>query len=114
MTRLEQDRRAFLGEAPAAGEATARPLRSAVLVGVSYLLGALVPVLPVALGTRTVAVSLVTGALVTVVVSAILAFLSGMKVGRRLLTNVTILAAAVAVTSVIGLAARHIWGISVT
>lgn len=112
MTRLEQDRRAFLGERPAAGATMARPLRSAVVVGVSYLLGALVPVLPVVLGARTVAVSLVTGALMTVVVSAILAFLSGMKTGRRLLTNVAILAAAVAVTYAIGLAARQIWGIS--
>lgn len=113
MTRLEEERRAFLGEAAATGRPAARPLRSAVLVGVSYLLGAIVPVLPVALGAHSIAVPIVTGALATLVVSAILAFLSGMRLGRRLATNVAILGAAVAVTYVIGLAAKALWGISV-
>jgi VIT1/CCC1 family predicted Fe2+/Mn2+ transporter len=87
--------------------------RDAVLVGVSYLLGALVPVLPVLLGARTVTVSLVSGAVVTVLVSTVLAFLSGMNLRRRLITNVVILASAVAITYVIGLAARRLLGIAV-
>jgi hypothetical protein len=49
-----------------------------------------------------------------VCVSAMLSFLSGMRLGRRLVTNVVILGAAVAVTYLIGLAAKAIWGISVT
>jgi predicted membrane protein (TIGR00267 family) len=114
MTRLDQERRAFLGEGSEGAGPVARPLRAALLVGVSYLLGAIVPVLPVALGARSIAVPIVTGALVTVVVSAILAFLSGMRLGRRLTTNVAILGAAVAVTYLIGLAAKAIWGISVS
>jgi VIT1/CCC1 family predicted Fe2+/Mn2+ transporter len=114
MTRLEEDRRAFLGESVSDPRGVTRPVRSAVLVGVSYLLGALVPVLPVALGAHSIAVPIVTGALATVCVSAILAFLSGMRLGRRLVTNVAILGAAVAVTYLIGLAAKAIWGISVT
>lgn len=113
MTRLEEERRAFLGEGAEGARPAARPLRSAVLVGVSYLLGAIVPVLPVALGARSIVVPILTGALVTVAVSAILAFLSGLRLGRRLATNVAILGAAVAVTYLIGLAAKAIWGISV-
>jgi VIT1/CCC1 family predicted Fe2+/Mn2+ transporter len=88
-------------------------LRDAVLVGVSYLLGALVPVLPVMLGARTVVISLVAGGVVTVLVSAALAFLSGMNLRRRLVTNVVILASAVALTYAIGLAARSLLGIAV-
>jgi VIT1/CCC1 family predicted Fe2+/Mn2+ transporter len=114
MTRLEEERRAFLGESPAEVTSAARPLRAAGLVGVSYILGALVPVLPVALGARNIAVPILTGAVATVTVSAILAFLSGMRMGRRLTTNATILGAAVAVTYLIGLAAKAIWGISVS
>lgn len=114
MTRLEDERRAFLGESPADTRPAARPLRAAVLVGVSYVLGALVPVLPVALGAHSIAVPILTGAVATVTVSAIVAFLSGMRVGRRLMTNAAILGAAVAVTYLIGLAAKAIWGISVT
>jgi len=81
-------------------------------VGVSYLLGALVPVLPVLLGAKTVAVSLAAGGVVTLVVSAVLAFLTGMEIRKRLLTNLVILAAAVGVTYTIGLAARRLFGIA--
>lgn len=110
---LEAGKRAFLGEGRPGEEAGTAPLRAALVVGVSYLLGATVPVLPVLLGAATLLASAVAAALVTVVVSSILAFLSGMQLGRRLLTNVLILGAAVAVTYAIGLLARTLWGISV-
>jgi VIT1/CCC1 family predicted Fe2+/Mn2+ transporter len=111
--RIETGKRAFLGESPGQAARAGSPLRAAVLVGVSYVLGALVPVLPVLLGARTVVVSLVAGGVITVIVSAVLAFLSGMELRRRLLTNVVILAAAVGITYVIGLAARALLGIAV-
>lgn len=111
--RLEAGRRAFLGQDGGPGGGGTPPLRSALLVAVSYLAGATVPVLPVVLGARTVAASLVAGGLVALLVSAVLAFLSGMKLGRRLGTNVLLLAAAVAVTYAVGLAARSLWGIAV-
>jgi VIT1/CCC1 family predicted Fe2+/Mn2+ transporter len=50
---------------------------------------------------------------VIVIVSAILAFLSGMNVKRRILLNLAILAAAVAISYLIGLVAQSVWGISV-
>lgn len=111
--RLEAGRRAFLGREGGPDGAGTVPLRSALLVAISYLAGATVPVLPVLLGARTVVASLVAGALVALLVSAVLAFLSGMKLGRRLGTNVLLLGAAVAVTYMVGLAARSLWGISV-
>jgi len=113
MTRLERDRRRFLGQPDADADGEPAPLRDAVLVGVSYLVGALVPVLPVLLGARTITASIVVGALATVTVSAILAFLSGMRLGRRLLVNGAILAAAVAVTYAIGLLAKAVFGVEV-
>jgi vacuolar iron transporter family protein len=110
--RIEEGRRAFLGKGSGATR-VGSPLRAAVLVGVSYLLGALVPVLPVLLGARTVAIPLVAGGVATIIVSSALAFLSGMNLRRRLVTNVVILGAAVAITYVIGLAARQLLGIAV-
>jgi VIT1/CCC1 family predicted Fe2+/Mn2+ transporter len=109
--RIEAGKRAFLGEArpPRAGGGS--PRRAALLVGVSYILGAAVPVLPVAFGARTVAVSLLAGGVAALAVSAVLAFLSGMDLKRRLLTNLAILGAAVAVTYAIGLLARALFGI---
>lgn len=46
-----------------------------------------------------------------VLVSAILAFLSGMDVRRRILMNLGIMAAAVAITYAIGLLAKSTWGL---
>jgi VIT1/CCC1 family predicted Fe2+/Mn2+ transporter len=69
--------------------------------------------LPVLLGARTAWPSLLTAGTVLVVVSMLLAFLSGMDVRRRILTNVLIMAIAVAITYAIGLVARAIWGVSI-
>lgn len=82
-------------------------------VQVSYLVGACVPILPVLVGAKSVWVSIAAGAVATVVVSAVLAFLSGMDLRRRLALNAGIVAAAVAVTYLIGLGVRALWGIEV-
>ena len=109
----ETERRRFLGEAVGSGDAAATAVGSALLVGVSYLAGAFVPVLPVLIGAKTILPSLVTAGSVIVVVSALLAFLSGMDVRRRILTNLGIMAAAVGITYGIGLLTSALWGISV-
>ena len=113
MTRLERDRLRFLGESADDVAPELAVLRDAVLVGVSYLLGPLVPVLPVLLGARTIVGSIIVGAIATVAVSAILSFLSGMRMGRRLLINGAILAGAVLVTYAIGLLAKSLFGVAI-
>jgi VIT1/CCC1 family predicted Fe2+/Mn2+ transporter len=72
-----------------------------------------VPVLPVVFGARTLLPSLIVAGGVIVLVSTILAFLSGMDVKRRIALNLGIIAAAVAISYVIGLIAKAAWGISV-
>ena len=110
---MEARRGRFLGAPAAAGEAADSPMASGVRVGVSYVVGAVVPVLPVLFGARTLLPSLLVAGAVIVLVSTILAFLSGMDVKRRILLNLGIIAAAVAVSYVIGLVAKAAWGISV-
>lgn len=109
----ETERRRFLGEAVAGGGAAGTPLASALLVGVSYLAGAFVPVVPVLIGAKTILPSLLTAGSVIVVVSTLLAFLSGMDVRRRILMNLGIMAAAVGITYGIGILTKALWGISV-
>jgi VIT1/CCC1 family predicted Fe2+/Mn2+ transporter len=111
--RLERERRRFLGEAPAADEAGDSPLASAFVVGASYLAGALVPVLPVLFGAHTALPSILVAGSLVILVSVLLAFLSGMEIRRRVLINVVIVAAAVGVTYAIGLLVRRVWGITV-
>ncbi|MCX5788075.1 MAG: VIT1/CCC1 transporter family protein, partial [Elusimicrobia bacterium] len=94
-------------------EGPASPVRAAALVGVSYFTGALIPIFPVLLGARNLGASLLAAGSVLALVSLILAFLSGMAIRRRVLTNLLLMALAVGVTYGIGIFARRMWGISV-
>jgi len=108
----ERARARFLGEDAADDGASESPFGAAMLIGVSYFAGALVPVLPVLFGARSALVSLIAAGSVIVVVSMLLAFLSGMNVWRRITTNLVIIAAAVAITYAIGLVTKAVFGVS--
>jgi vacuolar iron transporter family protein len=112
LDRTEQRRLRFLGEATSEAE-DPRPLASAVAVGASYFVGAFIPVAPVLLGATSVFASAVAAGVIIVVVSLLLAFLSGMDVRRRVTMNLVIVAAAVVVTYAIGLLVKAVWGIAV-
>ncbi|HWN04055.1 MAG TPA: VIT1/CCC1 transporter family protein, partial [Candidatus Dormibacteraeota bacterium] len=73
-------RRRFLGEPEPPTDPSDTPIRSGMRVGLSYVVGAVVPVLPVAFGARTLLPSLIVAGGVIVLVSTVLAFLSGMVV----------------------------------
>ena len=109
----EARRRRFLGEPEPPTDPSDTPIRSGMRVGLSYVVGAVVPVLPVAFGARTLLPSLIVAGGVIVLVSTILAFLSGMVVRRRIALNLGIIAAAVLISYVIGLIAKAAWGITV-
>jgi vacuolar iron transporter family protein len=106
-------RRRFLGEPEPPTDPSDSPVRSGMRVGLSYVVGAVVPVLPVAFGARTLLPSLIVAGGVIVLVSTVLAFLSGMVVRRRIALNLGIIAAAVLISYAIGLIAKAAWGISV-
>lgn len=109
----EARRRRFLGEPETAVASGDTPLGSGLRVGVSYVIGAVVPLLPVFFGARTLWPSLIVAGGVIVLVSTLLAFLSGMDLKRRILMNLGVIAAAVALSYAIGLLAQRVWGISV-
>jgi VIT1/CCC1 family predicted Fe2+/Mn2+ transporter len=108
----EDERRRFLGEA-VASEGAEGPLGAALVVGMGYLAGALVPIVPVLFGARTMLPTVVAASVVTVAVSAIVAFLSGMDVRRRIALNAAVTGLAVVVTYGIGLLANSLLGISI-
>ena len=108
----EAERKRFLGTAES-GRLPERPLVSALVVGIGYIAGALVPLLPVLFGATGMLPTVLAASLTIVVVSTIVAFLSGMDVRRRVVMNLIITGMAVVVTYSIGLLAKGIWGISV-
>jgi VIT1/CCC1 family predicted Fe2+/Mn2+ transporter len=112
VARTERRRRRFLGE-DAGPESGDRPWVSGLVVGASYFGGAVIPVLPVALGATSALASIVTAAGVILVVSLLVAFLSGMSIRRRVAMNLVIIAVAVGVTYALGTLARALWGIEV-
>ncbi len=118
----EEDKKRFLGNASLPGvfdetavreEPQDHPLRSAIVVGVSYFAGAMVPLLPVLFGATDALFSLITAGSVIILVSMLLAFLSGMDIKRRILTNLVIIAAAVGITYAIGRMVKDLFGIAV-
>jgi VIT1/CCC1 family predicted Fe2+/Mn2+ transporter len=111
--RTESGKRLFLGEASTEAEMAEQPLQSAMFVGGAYFIGALVPVLPVAFGAQSAWPSIVAAGVMSVSVSAVLAFLSGMNLRRRITLNLLIVLVAVSATYGIGLIAKRLWGVSV-
>jgi vacuolar iron transporter family protein len=107
----EDERRRFLGQ-PVPDTAAATPGSSALVVGLGYFAGALVPVLPVLFGAKGMLPTVVAAGLMIVAVSAIVAFISGMDVRRRIVLNAIITGIAVVVTYAIGRLARAVWGVS--
>ncbi len=107
---VENGKKEFLGEKPEQKEART-PLGSALVVGISYFIGAMIPVTPVILGAKTAISSISAGAILVIFVSYIIATLSGMRVGKRITTNIIIIALAVSVTYTIGIAAKNVLGI---
>ncbi len=105
-------RRRFLNE-PVSEEPTERALASAAIVGIGYFIGAVVPVLPVVFGARTVWPTVVTGGTMIVAVSAIVAFISGMNVRRRIARNVVITGLAVIVTYLLALLTKRLLGVAI-
>jgi len=112
--RIETAKKEFTTEKKSDNDSgTENPMQSAVIVGVSYLLGAVVPVLPILLGASNIWWPLAVAAIIMVFISTVIAFLSGMRISRRLLMNLAILVIAVGVTYAVGLLVRSVFGISI-
>jgi VIT1/CCC1 family predicted Fe2+/Mn2+ transporter len=110
LRETEEARQRFLAE-PIVTDAVESPLASAAIVGLGYFVGAVVPVLPVLFGARTVWPTVLTGGAMIVAVSAIVAFISGMDVRRRIVRNVVITGVAVVVTYTLGLLTKRLLGV---
>ncbi len=107
----EVARKIFLGEESESSPMEEQPLSSALVVGSAYLMGAVVPVLPVLIGATDALFSVLTAGMMVVLVSTILSFLSGMDITRRILLNLVIITIAVSVSYGIGIVAKSAWGI---
>ncbi|MBI3355647.1 MAG: VIT1/CCC1 transporter family protein [Nitrospirae bacterium] len=109
----EVAKKIFLGEESESSPMEEQPLASALVVGSAYMMGAIVPVLPVLIGAKDAMFSVLTAGLMVIVVSTVLSFLSGMDIRRRIALNLIIITVAVSVSYGIGVVAKNFWGIAV-
>ncbi len=109
---VREGKERFLGR-DGAPERSGGAFASALVVGVSYFVGALVPLLPVFFGAENLLLSLALSGAAALLVSYVVAFLSGMNVGRRIGINVAIILIAVSVTYGLGFAAKQLFGVHI-
>ena len=102
----------FLGKGDGA-VSKENPFLSALVVGVSYFIGAMVPLTPVFFGAENLIISFVISLIAAIIISYLVAFLTGMSAARRIVINVASIILAVGITYGIGLLARYAFGVSV-
>ena len=107
MQRAVLEKEEFLSGVTRSTRTIARPFGSAVTVGVSYLFGAMVPILPVFFGAQSVLISWACGGVMVVLVTMVLSFISGTQVGKRVRTNLAMVAVAVAAAYAIGIFVKN-------
>lgn len=106
---IEREKKRFLrGEESVDGQ---NSFLSGILVGASYFLGALVPVLPLVLGAGNIWFSVGAALCTSLLVSFVLALLSGMNIRRRIAINISLVLLAMGVTYLVGTFAQSQWGI---
>ncbi len=112
MEDIQAKRKQFLGgETEEAGNSS--PYVSAAVVGISYFLGATVPILPVFFGEKSILVLIFIAFVIAILISYLLAFVSGMSITKRILTNIVIIVIAVAVTYSMGILAKNVFGVHI-
>lgn len=110
---ISRGKKRFLGTNDTDGTPDENPLGTTLIVGTSYFIGATFPILPVFFGASSPILSILFAGLATILVSIILSFLSGMKVGKRIFINIMTILFAVGISFAIGSLVRTIFGITV-
>ena len=111
MQRMALEKEEFLSGTVSNNQAVVHPFSSAVIVGISFLFGAMVPILPVLFGAKSVFLSWICGGSVAILVTTVLSFISGMKIRKRVLTNITMVAVAVTVAYTVGVLVKKFLGV---
>lgn len=108
---LEKEKAIYLKRAEERkGSLETHPFVSALIVGISYLLGALVPIIPILFKTHKIFYPIIFAGSMIIVVSTVFAFLSGMEIRKRITLNFVIIAAATIITYALGILAKNILG----
>lgn len=84
-------------------------LKSSTIVGVSYIIGSIIPILPVFFGAKNVVLSFIISGLMIALISTAVSFISGMEVRKRIGLNLALILSAVIISFVIGTIAKSLF-----
>lgn len=110
---LERGKARFLGTVNGEDTPSEAPASTGLIVGASYFIGSAFPILPVFLGASNPLPSILFAGFAIVLVSVILAFLSGMKTRKRILVNALTIVFAVGISSIVGYLVRTFFNVTV-
>lgn len=108
--KINDEKERFLSGAKESSDGD-QPSILALIVGVSYFIGAMVPVLPVVFGAKNVFISWITGGCALVLVTMTLSFVSGMSLRARVLTNLLLVSLAVTISYAFGALVKKFLGL---
>lgn len=111
--KTQGEKAQFMGKEGMGDHRVESGLKSGAIVGISYFIGASFPLIPVIFGAKTPLPSIITGGSMILLVSVTIAFLSGMDIKKRAMTNLIMIALAVGITYMIGIAVRSLLGIQI-
>ncbi len=111
--KTQDEKLQFLGEKKETGYKSESAIKAGLIVGISYFIGSSFPLIPVLFGARSPLPSILTGGSMILLVSVTIAFLSGMDIKKRTLTNLVLIALAVGITYLIGISVRALLGIRI-
>jgi vacuolar iron transporter family protein len=111
--KTQGEKARFMGEVEGEKHRSESVLKSGLIVGISYFVGASFPLVPVIFGARTPLPSIISGGSMILLVSITIAFLSGMNIRKRAMTNLVLIALATGITYLIGLLVRAALGIQI-
>jgi VIT1/CCC1 family predicted Fe2+/Mn2+ transporter len=109
---MEDAKRRFMSDGAAGRTPPGNPWSAGSIVGISYFVGAAVPVAPAFLGAHGLVWIVASAGTAVVAVSVILSFLTGMAVRRRIAINLVVVSLAVGLSWAAGLLAGRFWGIT--
>lgn len=99
-TEIEKER--FLSGSKSDPNIGDNPFFSALLVGFSYLFGAMFPILPIWFGSKSILISWVSGGAAIILISLVLAYISGMNIKKRISLNLIMISLAVIISYAFG------------
>jgi len=111
--KTQEEKARFMGERRVSAYRWESGLKSGVIVGISYFVGASFPLTPVLFGAETALPSIIAGGTMILLVSATISFLSGMDIRKRALMNLILITLAVGITYLIGISVRAFLGIQI-